>query len=135
MRLYPLYLRHLAAARRQDAADTVNPHLRSSGGLLALNLTGFRDASIAKAVDDFEDFAPSRKLPTAHSFVVVHGFHEIDFIARVVAFARRGIDLPTPFHFVSAFSTTAFFARMRCGVRVSASIDALTSVVVAPIDG
>jgi len=57
------------------------------------------DLAITEVLEDFEDFAPSRKLATAAALVEIHGLHELDLVRRVVAFTRRWIDLPATLDF------------------------------------
>ena len=72
---------------------------------LLINLGRRRDLAITEVFKDLEDFAPSRKLAAAAALVEIHGLHELDLVRRVVALARRRIDLPATLDFAAvAFS-------------------------------
>ena len=79
----------------------------------AMRLTLCLDPIVPQAANDFENFAPGGKLPSTAAFIVVHGFHEFDFIGCVIAFACGGVDLPTTFDFGPPHSLAAFFPHKR----------------------
>jgi len=54
---------------------------------------------VSHASHYFQDFTPSREHATALAFVVIHGPHKLDFIARVIAFTCRRINQTAAFHF------------------------------------
>ncbi len=56
------------------------------------------DLAIAQITQDFQHFAPCRKLTAATTLVVVNGHHEFDLFVLVIAFTSGGIDLSSPFN-------------------------------------
>ena len=73
------------------------------------NFCRFFDFAVAETSQNFEHFAPSRKLTAALAFVSIHCLHEIDFFVVVIALAGSGIDLPAAFDFsTDGLSTLGF---------------------------
>ena len=85
-------------------------------------------------MDDLKHLAPRGELPAATTLVVVHGSHEINLIVRVVAFARRGIDLPATFDFVATLALAAIHSDIAGGtLAVHAAIQPLATIGVSSV--
>ena len=66
---------------------------------------------VTEGTDDFQDFAACGKHPTTVALVLVQCSHELEFVLRVVALARRGIDLATSLALPSLSLPTVFLDR------------------------
>jgi hypothetical protein len=61
-------------------------------------------------MEHFEDFAPGGKGTAIIAFVLIDGLHEGDFFIRIIALARRRIDLTAPLPLMpSVVSFAAFY--------------------------
>ena len=89
------------------------------------------DADIAEGADDFEDFAAGGEHAAVGSLVGVQRLHEFDFFARVIAFARGGINLTTTRHLASLGRASLDIDRLVAlsTVRSFATVSTVTTVI------
>ena len=83
---------------------------------------------ITEATDDFENLAPCRKHATTLAFVIVHRLHELDLVARVIAFAGRRVDQTAAFNLGAARGRSTFFTDV-----LGLTLDDATIRLISPI--
>tara|TARA_R100001132_G_C3275623_1_gene99127 strand:+ start:7679 stop:8125 length:447 start_codon:yes stop_codon:yes gene_type:complete len=88
------------------------------------DISWFGDLAISHAVQHFQNFTPGGELSPAASFVIIHGFHEVDFLIAVITFARGGIDLATTLDF--ALIDNFMFCMNRFFLACISAIDSTT---------
>src|SRR5439155_20217376 len=55
---------------------------------------GLRDLAVAQSSQHFQHLAPGGERPAVVALVLIHCFHELDFVIGVIALAGGRIDLP-----------------------------------------
>ena len=71
------------------------------GGGSGLRLWACGHPNVAHVANHFEDFTAGWEHSPVGTFVGVQGLHELDFVSRIVAFARGRIDLTASLHLAS----------------------------------